>query len=932
MGIDPAGARWRIIKTDNFKIIYPVGIDSLAQRYAQLLESANPWIQRPLKIKANPIDVVLHPYNARSNGVVVWAPKRVEFITRPLAFGGYSQNWEKQLVVHELRHVAQLSKFEHGIFKPLSWLIGQQAQGIGVGLYIDKWALEGDAVVSETEFSFSGRGRDPEHLIYFKASFLDGEYRSWREWKLGSGRKYTPDVYSLGYLVNSFVRYTSGNYYYMGDLTEYLIKHFYNPSGARRAYKKTTGKSIPGHFQGIKDLFGRKWAIEDSLKAPFTPYMRISGKGKDFSTYKSIVAVSDDSLYAIKWDMDDPARLVLMDTSGREERISYMGEVSSYLSYCKGKIYWTEEVSSSRWEQECFSVLKCYDVHKRRVKTLTRKTSYSNSSVSESGDTLAVAEYSNEGKTRLVLLESGSYKPIASFGAPENGQMKESVFSGGKIYTTVITETGMGLFSLDVKSGLWHKEIENQHKGIKRLNAYKGDLYFESDLNGTNNIYCFHPQDGFLQRLTNARFGAFAPFLYSRNGDIFYSEYDKNGYKAVRARQDSLLWQPSSFSDPYKDRISDMLSQQSGYSIDTVNVIAGNKYVSSPYSKTENILRIHSWAPFYYNVDKIKNISYSNFYEILSPGVTVYSQNTLSTATTMFGYSYGNGFHAGHLKFTYSGLYPVIEVNVDYNDRNRREIRLIRDNQNRKFQLITSVPGSPHFTSSVFAYLPINLSGGGWSRGFIPKLLLQYSNDSYYSMFKAKYRNYQYLAVGMQYYHMLNISRRDLFPKWGFGVNVQMNSVPFSGENFGSLIYSNVYGYLPGILANHGLRLSFAYQTQNFSGKNYLLSNLASSPRGYAQLYGKQFVSLSADYALPVYLGDVEISSLLYLKRLQLIPFVDWAYNRGMTYGTHMFSAGSDILLDFNLFNIYLPLSAGFRYARTKDDTNLLQFLFQLPL
>jgi len=932
LGSDPSRAKWQVIETGNFKIIYPRELDSLAQRYAKLMESANVWVQRPLKIKAKPIEVVLHPYNVMSNGVVVWAPKRVELITRPLALGGYSQNWEKQLVVHEMRHIAQISKFEQGVFKPLSWFIGQQSTGLGVGLYIDKWALEGDAIVSETELSSTGRGRDPEHLIYFKASFLDGEYRSWKAWKLGSGRRYTPDIYSLGYLVNSFIRFSSGNYYYMGDLSEYLVKHFYNPSGAREAYRNPTGKTIPGHFEGIKQIFGRKWAYEDSAKAPFTPFRNISKRGNDYSSYKSIVAVSSDSLYAIKWDMDDLSRLVLIDSSGKEKRISYMGNLSSFLTFCKGKIYWTEQVPSVRWEQESFSVLKSYDIKKRKISTLSHGSSYSNPSVSAGGDTIAVAEYSTEGTSRLVLLECVYYSPIASFASPENGQIKESVFLGNRIYTTVITDKGMGLFSLDVKTGVWTKEVEEQNRSINRLNGYDGELYFESDLDGTNNLYCYRPQIKFLQRLTNARFGAFAPYTDGRKGTIFYSEYDKSGYRAVSARLDSLLWEPAMFSKPYKDNIAEMLSQQAGYLIDTVNVSFGNKYVSKPYRKAKNLLKIHSWAPFYYNVDKIKNISYDNFYEILSPGVTLYSQNTLSTATTMLAYSYGNNFHAGHLKFSYNGIYPVVEIKADYNERNRREIRLIRDYQNRKFQLKTPVSNSPYFTTSVFVYVPFNFSGGGWSRGLIPKFLWRLDNDSYYSIITAKYRDYQYISVGLQYYDMLNISKRDLFPKWGFGINLQMNSVPFSEENFGSLIYSNIYGYLPGLMANHGLRLSLVYQIQNFKGKNYLLSNLATSPRGYEQLYGKQFVSISADYAFPVYLGDVEISSLLYLKRLQVFPFVDWAYNKGMGYGEHMLSAGSDILVDFNILNISLPLSAGLRYARTMDKTNLFQFLLKLPL
>ncbi|MEN6618461.1 MAG: hypothetical protein ABFC28_03035 [Rikenellaceae bacterium] len=932
LGNEPTRVKWQSITTENFQIIYPKGVDSLAQRYARLMESANVWVQKPLKIKANPIQVVLHPYNVMSNGVVVWAPKRVELITRPMAFGGYSQNWEKQLVVHEIRHIAQISKFEHGVFRPLSWLIGQQSQGIGIGLYIDKWALEGDAVVSETAFSTTGRGRDPEQLIYFKAAFLAGEYRSWREWKLGSGKRYTPDIYSLGYLINSFITLSSGNYFYMGDMTEYLVKHFYNPSGSRKAYQSSTGKKIKGHFEDIKDVLGRRWKLEDSIKAPFTPFRAINRTVNEYSFYKSVVAISTDSLYAVKWNMDEPAGLVFLDSTGNENKISYMGNLSSFITYGNGKLYWTEQVYSTRWEQESFSVLKSYDIKKGKISTNTHKSSYSNPAVSVTGDTIAVAEYSAEGRSALVFLESGSYKPVASFSAPENGQIKESVFFGKGIYATVITDKGMGLFYLNLKTGAWSKEIDEQNMDITRLNSYGEGLYFESDLDGTNNLYCYRPEIKFLQRLTNSRFGAFAPFLDGANGIVYYSEYDKNGYRAVSAKLNDLLWQPATFINAYSYHEADILSRMAGYSIDTVKVTFDTKYESKPYRKGANLFRPHSWAPFYYNVDKIRNISYDNFYEILSPGATVYSQNTLSTATAMLAYSYSNGFNAGHLKFSYSGFYPVIDIQADYNERNRREIHLVRDVHGTRFQVVTPIQNSPYFTTSFLFYLPLNFSRGGWSVGLIPKILWKYSNDSYYSVISGKYRDYQYLSVGLQYYNMLNSSKRDIYPKWGLGVNLQMNSVPFSEKNFGSLIYSNIYGYVPGFLVNHGLRISLAYQMQNYKGKNYLFSNIASSPRGYEKLYGKKFLSLSMDYAFPVYLGDTELSSFLYFKRLQVIPFVDWAYNQGALKDSHMFSAGSDLLLDFNILNIYLPLSVGLRYARTKEGTNLFQFLFKLPM
>src|SRR5690554_5263230 len=75
-GEDPARIRWSQIRTGPFQIIYPQGIDSLAFRYAWLLEHTAPEVLSSLGVSSPSIPVVLHPYNTNSNGVVSWAPKR----------------------------------------------------------------------------------------------------------------------------------------------------------------------------------------------------------------------------------------------------------------------------------------------------------------------------------------------------------------------------------------------------------------------------------------------------------------------------------------------------------------------------------------------------------------------------------------------------------------------------------------------------------------------------------------------------------------------------------------------------------------------------------------------------------------------------------------------------------------------------------------
>ena len=74
-------------------------------------------------------------------------------------------------------------------------------------------------------------------------------------------------------------------------------------------------------------------------------------------------------------------------------------------------------------------------------------------------------------------------------------------------------------------------------------------------------------------------------------------------------------------------------------------------------------------------------------------------------------------------------------------------------------------------------------------------------------------------------------------------------------------------------------------------------------------------------------MGDVSLSSILYFKRLQLIPFGDFAMDINPREKKIYYSYGADILVDFNLLRLAFPLSLGMRYARTGFHKNYFGFL-----
>src|SRR5210317_1313765 len=120
-GQDAGTLKWQQFKTPNYKVIYPEGLDSLAGAFANRLEYFYPHLGAPLDHAHSPMPVIIHNESAFSNGVFVWAPKRLEIFTNPDP-NGYHQDWLSQLALHEGRHAFQIDKLSQGITRALYFL------------------------------------------------------------------------------------------------------------------------------------------------------------------------------------------------------------------------------------------------------------------------------------------------------------------------------------------------------------------------------------------------------------------------------------------------------------------------------------------------------------------------------------------------------------------------------------------------------------------------------------------------------------------------------------------------------------------------------------------------------------------------------------------------------------------------------------------
>ena len=179
------------------------------------------------------------------------------------------------------------------------------------------------------------------------------------------------------------------------------------------------------------------------------------------------------------------------------------------------------------------------------------------------------------------------------------------------------------------------------------------------------------------------------------------------------------------------------------------------------------------------------------------------------------------------------------------------------------------------------------------------------------------------LTLGLRYFKMLNAAKAAIFPRHGGSLSLAFNMPLLSTGVYSPQAFMSGYLYFPGFTRSQGLKLSGVLQ-HHFLGKGekLLLESIAALPRGYkVSKPTVDYAKVMMDYAIPVWLGDVSIPSVLYLKRMQLIPFADFAYDRDRDGNNRWYgSAGTDIMFHFHIFRLGAEIKAGIRYARLFTD------------
>lgn len=958
-GGEPASVRWMEWETPSFRILYPQGNEYIADQYGRLLEKYHGLVGASLgmvpgSLQFNKAPVLLHTHTPFSNGTVVWAPRRMELYTLPEANGSDATPWAEQLSIHEQRHVAQMQfGYSSTFFKLLEFVFGEMAPGALVGLYPGAALLEGDAVVAETALTQAGRGRQGKFLNYYQVAYDNGDWRNWYRWRYGSYRNYAPDHYALGYQTIAGARVFFGDTLFM---QRYFHDAAHNPfriGRFRHMLKKDAGTSFRQAFRQIQEGFHAEWTADREARAPFMQMEQLSATPR-FATDYSEPVFLDSCLYVLKSGKVTPTTLVRIRPDGTEEEVRpFSGSIGRlHADPHNHRIYWSEAVQDRRWSLVGESRIRFLSTEDFKPHDLTCEGRLFNPMPSPNdGSVIAAVSYPVEGGSEVVFLRADNGQCFRTLPAPADVQITEVCWEADALYAIGLQEGGFSLWRTDGEK-LWERLTDPVTARMENLYGSQGDhpgLTFVSDLSGVNELYRYDPASGELFRLSNTPYGA-SEFL--RCGEkLVYTAMTHSGEALFATSEEAMEPREARF-EPHEFRVADALSAQEQALITTPAPPHDTLGFHEPvrYRRFPHLLLVHSWAPFAFDYDAIAGASGDFVREDIDPGLTLLFQNRLGDFYGFANYAYhldemgsGHRRHAYHAQVTYTGLYPVLQARIAFGDRQslayqRQEVNYYGEQVLRNTYTLLDQNA---IEASFKAYVPLIFSRDGWSRGLIPQLSWNISNDLFqrehiyirydkfindaHFLFPAfmgsrpdgKSVFMQGLSFSVRGYAVRPTAPSQVYPSRGLGAEIGGFLRPGLTDFFAPNIYGYVYGYLPGIRQQQGLRLSATVQhLVDRNGLCFPESKLHLQPRGFSSTAGSLLVQkkgtaskLTADYAIPFSLGDISfLSPIIYIPSFALTPHADLSWGCGKDF---LVSIGADFSVRYSNL-LFVPFDGSF--------------------
>lgn len=950
-GADPLGLHWLRLQGGGAGECWRISVDSAAWRWGWLASKvlerqANSLYSNfpSLAIRRRSVDVLVHSRHAYSNGLVTWAPRRLE---------AYSYNigdddcvpWVSHLMTHEYRHVLQTQSTIVGFSRFLYGLFGEQSTGLVLGLFVPRWYLEGDAVWAETHYTDGGRGRNPDFVQQMRALCLSGRTPSFGQAYFGSYATRVPDFYHMGYHMVSEASEDFGNDIFGRAVRKSgLLPFTFFPF--QRSLRKQTGMRPMALYKHAMAERTAKWMAQEVRRTP----TQATSLFTDPKFYQEATYFQpwDGGFVAYVTSPDFVSRFEVYDNDLRILRTFRSAtREEKRFAVCGSKLVFSERRQHCRWANASESCLMMIDLSTGRKTRLTHGEDCHSPAFSPSGDTLACVLVGHDMAHSVVLKSRGVSKSIVTM--PVGWQVPQVAWrDGSSLLLLVVNDEGRQIVSLDIESGRMTRLFGPRHQMIKDLApGPDGRLYFTMNEDSTAfaDVYSLGLADADLRREVVARHGAAAPVVLGDS--LLVSLYGPDGYmpSVVRAKDEQGV---------------NCVNPQSDFSLPRDTASADGFRKLGPM-EAQVLPRVHSWGPVLVDADA----------QSVRPGIGLSSQNILGTVYWSAGYDFAPDDDAERVTadLTWDWLWPRIKLggkwgHADYNYSYSYTLRQTTGGQTREYDIAMSTSDRSHISHlTLETTLPLTRNDGEWLRALTPSASFdwQRSTGLTYNVVQTESdrpsstRRYQLPTADTKYLCSTfglssHIVRRAAENDVGYRFGVSFSAVydrAVRHRDFGSMLTLSARLYLPGIGRHHQFLLHATAQNKwpgeivtGVSGYSYtrMITDRVAAPYGLARVQNKQSALLRAAYTMPLCNPDWQWGPVAYVKRINLRLVGDYGFarlwNGTSTAGTsHRWSTSLELWAETRLATLTFPVSIGFRRtylpgSRSTASTLLMSISF----
>ena len=908
-GHEPASTKWRIIKAGQFDLIYPDTMELRAQQLAQYLDSVVIIKQSLYRKPLRRVPVVLHNSKTISNAFVGWAPSRMEFYTVPPPTG-YGHDWLEQLAIHESTHWFQFSQIYQGLTGVLARIFGEHIAAGVFGLYVPFWVIEGDAVYNETAFSESGRGRDAEFEQLLRTRLVTAGPWHYDKAAHGSFRDLTANHYELGYQLVAYGRQRYGDLLW-DSVYRHVARNPYNPMAFNGALKRQTGLSKTEFYREGMEQMRQQWKTLNSFRKPAEGVTTIAGS-ENWTRYRYPIVLPDGRIISEKLSLDDIRSLAIIDTSGTESRLFYPGiTIEAGYNIAGDRLYYSAWSRHPRWPNIEYSDIRYYSLSTGKNHRVTTGERYFSPAADPATGDIFAARYNEQHQHSLVkMLPDGTVISECMLPAGLTASHLSWWKEHEHILFTGINAHGKAFYTWD---GFSDPERVTPYTRVN-IDFPRGAgrfIVFQGDFDGVNDIFLYDPAERANYRVTRSQFGAVHPYADTA-GNVYYSELRESGAALCMVPQQNILMERLEFPSRPAGFVNADRLMGGAPLMPSLDTMCDTCYHSSRYRSYKQLFRFHSWAPAAIDPDQTS----------VQPGVSIFSQNTLSTAffNTGFRYDVSTLDREYYSDFIYKGFLPQINLSYSFAEPYYKST----DTTIADFRY-------ERHSAGLSLSLPLYSTAQQWSNYFNAELgfyhLSFVHKPETHPNFIIGGLNYGYFRL---YAHRLRRSSvRDLYPKWGQVIDITAISTATGSIDAGYVIGVRSVSYLPGIFKNHGIRLYLGAQKRE-SGADLSFNRLVTTPRGFRGMMLNDAAAFQFNYSMPLWYPDLNLGPLIYIKRLSITGFFDAISGNHPDMEPGRYSYGFELSSDVHLLRHFAPVTMGYGLALPSEGKPFHYFLFKI--